>query len=94
MAYAAGLSILPVRDDGSKAPAGPSWEQYKKDRATPAGMRAWGFENRDGFGMVAGPVSGYRETWDFDCPETFEAYVEAANQMGLGDDRPPDSQRL
>ncbi len=85
LAYAAGLSILPVKDDGSKAPAGPSWEQYKHERPTQAEMRAWGFEYREGFGMVAGPVSGYRETWDFDCPATFTAYVEAANQMGLGD---------
>ena len=48
-------------------------------------MRAWGFEHRDGFGMIAGPVSGHRETWDFDDAKVFEAFVSAATAAGLGD---------
>jgi hypothetical protein len=74
-----------VRNDGTKAPAGPSWEPYKTTRATPDQMRAWAFEQRDGFGMIAGPVSGYRETWDFDDADTFAAFVAAAAAAGLGD---------
>ena len=35
--------------------------------------------------MIAGPVSGHRETWDFDCAETFTAFIAAADASGLGD---------
>jgi hypothetical protein len=83
-AHAAGLSILPVRADGSKAPAVPTWKTYQTTRPTSVQMRAWGFEFRDGFGMIAGPASGCRETWDFDEAATFEAFIEAADACELG----------
>ena len=35
--------------------------------------------------MVAGVVSGYRECWDFDDAETYEAFIDAAVACGLGD---------
>jgi len=84
-AYAAGLGLLPVRADGSKAPDVESWTPFQTTRPTIEQMRAWDFAHRDGFGMVAGPVSGYRESWDFDCADTFEAFVAAATAAGLGD---------
>ncbi|MBA3890644.1 MAG: bifunctional DNA primase/polymerase, partial [Gemmatimonadaceae bacterium] len=83
-AHAAGLCVLPVAGDGSKRPAVPSWTPYQTTRPTSAQMRAWGFEFRDGFGMIAGPVSGHRESWDFDEPATFDAFIEAAAATGLG----------
>jgi hypothetical protein len=48
-------------------------------------MRAFQFERRHGFGMIAGPVSGWRYAWDFDCPHTYRAFVTAAHASGLGD---------
>jgi hypothetical protein len=48
-------------------------------------MRAFQFERRHGFGMIAGPVSGWRCAWDFDCPHTYRAFVAAAHASGLGD---------
>jgi hypothetical protein len=81
----AGLQLLPVCEDGSKAPDVSSWTALKSTRATLAQMRQWDFAARAGFGMIAGPVSGYRECWDFDGADVFEAFVEAAEACGLGD---------
>ena len=47
-------------------------------------MRAFGFEHRSGLGVVAGPVSGCVECWDFDDVETYDAFIEAAVGCGLG----------
>ena len=82
-AYKAGLTLLPVAEDGSKRPALPEWKTYQQQRPTPDEMRHWDFARRAGFGMVAGPVSAYSETWDFDDAPTFEAFLEAATATGL-----------
>jgi hypothetical protein len=84
LGYQAGLSLLPTRDDGSKAPAVPTWRDYQVTRPSVETMRTFGFEARAGFGMIAGPASGHAECWDFDCRETFAAFVEAAHACGLG----------
>jgi hypothetical protein len=81
----AGLSLLPVRADGTKAPDVSSWRQYTDTRASIEQMRAWDFAGRVGFGMLAGKASGYRECWDFDDASTFEAFIAAAEASGLGD---------
>jgi len=84
-AYKAGLTLLPVAEDGTKRPALPGWKLYQQQRPTPDDMRQWNFGDRAGFGMVAGPVSGYHESWDFDDAPTFEALLEAAAAVGLAD---------
>ena len=61
-AYAAGSCLLPVREDGTKAPDVSGWKHFQTTRPTAADMLAWDFASRAGFGMVAGPVSGYRES--------------------------------
>ena len=83
-AYAAGSCLLPVRADGTKAPDVSGWKQFLSTRPTVTDMQAWDFGSRVGFGIVAGPVSGYRECWDFDTAEVFEAFIEAAHACGLG----------
>ncbi len=80
-AYAAGLSVIPVRTDGSKAPA-VAWRPYASAPPTVDEMRGWGFAGQDGLGVVGG-VSRL-DPWDFDCAETFQAFVDAANACGLG----------
>jgi hypothetical protein len=81
----AGLSILPVREDGSKAPDVSRWAEFKTTRASLEQMRAWDFSTRAGFGVVGGAVSGHVDPWDFDCGTTFEAFLVAADACGLGD---------
>ena len=84
-AYAAGLCLLPVAENGSKAPDVSSWVPFKTTRPTADQMRAWDFSRRCGFGVIAGPVSGYVECWDFDDVVTFAAFVETAAATGLHD---------
>lgn len=57
----AGCSVVPVRPDGTKAPAG-SWGEYQTRPAGPDELRAW-FTNGfyDGLGVVCGAVSGHLE---------------------------------
>lgn len=83
-AYGAGLCLLPVAENGSKAPDVPTWTPYKTVRPTAGDMRAFGFAQRAGFGVITGAVSGHRECWDFDCPEIYQAFVEQAAACGLG----------
>ena len=84
-AYKAGLCILPTATDGSKRPAVNPWGQYKTVRPSVAELRAWRFDQADGFGIIAGAVSGYVECWDFDTTEVAQAFEEAAHVSGLGE---------
>jgi hypothetical protein len=84
-AYSAGLCIVPATNDGTKTPDMPAWKQCQTVRPTREQMRAFGFAHRSGFGMIAGVVSGRRGAWDFDCPDTYRAFVAAADASGLGD---------
>jgi len=84
-AYKAGLCILPTAIDGSKAPAIKPWGAYKTIRPSVAELRAWRFDQADGFGVVAGAVSGHVECWDFDTTEVSLAFEAAAHATGLGD---------
>jgi hypothetical protein len=65
---AAGVSVVPIKRNGSKAPACPTWDRYKERLATGEELRHW-FNRRDpaGIGCVSGKVSGNVELLDFDC---------------------------
>lgn len=83
LAYlAAGLSLAPVRRDGSKAPDGkllplvwdetegkevPTWDPFQERLPTGAEVRGWfGRPGPPGIGVVGGRVSGNLEQIDFD----------------------------
>lgn len=56
---AAGMSVVPVRADGSKAPALRGWKEYQDRHSTPAEHEQWfGPESSLGIGVVCGVVSG------------------------------------
>jgi putative DNA primase/helicase len=82
-AYTVGLSIVPPREDGTKAPDG-TWKQYEQQRATRDTLRQW-YGPRTGLGTVCGKVSGNLEVLDFDAREVYDAFVALAQQSGLGD---------
>jgi putative DNA primase/helicase len=66
LAYeAAGLSVIPIRPDGSKAPALAGWKQCQDRRFTPEELRRL-FAGRVGVAVIGGRVSGNLETIDFD----------------------------
>lgn len=55
-AHDAGLCVIPVRADGSKAPA-VAWKTYTQQRPERGQVEAWA-RTHDGIGVVCGAVSG------------------------------------
>ncbi|MFF8910200.1 DUF927 domain-containing protein [Streptomyces olivaceoviridis] len=86
----AGLCVLPVRADGTKAPDVRSWTQYKVDRSTPDEHDAWFADGRrTGIGIVTGAVSGNVELIEFEGLAVREGLLDAVAELaadsGLGD---------
>lgn len=91
----AGLSVLPVALDGSKAPDGrllprvltangdrlrATWDPFKERLATEAELRQWfGRQEPPGIGIIGGEVSGRMECIDFD--RQAEAIFPAWSEM-------------
>jgi hypothetical protein len=74
---AAGLSVIPIRADGSKAPALASWTEYQSRWPTDAELVSWFGSDVPGIGLaiVCGAVSGHLEVIDFDSVELFETWL-------------------
>jgi hypothetical protein len=82
-AYAAGLSIYPPREDGSKAPAG-AWAPYQHERLSlERCATVWG--PASGLGVICGAVSGNLVLYEFDDRGTYEEYKSLGHQAELGD---------
>jgi len=79
----AGLSVLPIRADGTKTPVG-KWTEYQKHRMTPE-QAAKVFANGVGIGVIGGHVSGGLEIIDIDDAATFIPFVNEceATEPGL-----------
>ncbi len=77
---ASGISLIPVKPDGSKSAAVP-WKRYQSQRATAAQIAAW---CRKGYGLavVAGKVSGNLEILDFDDPAAFDNWTALVESLG------------
>lgn len=75
----AGLSVLPVRADGSKAPALAAGHPLLKRerRAAEAELRQW-FANGHGVAVHGGAISGGAECLDFDDPAAFGPWWDLA----------------
>jgi hypothetical protein len=74
---AAGLSVIPIRLDGSKAPALRTWTPYTLRLPTPEELLSWFAEDRFAIAIVGGAVSGNLERLDFDDFATFNAFMES-----------------
>lgn len=61
----AGISILPLKLDGSKGPALPAWKFLQSRLAMPDEVYEW-FSTEAGIGVITGKVSGNLEVIDFD----------------------------
>ena len=85
LAYAAGLVPVPTENTGSKAPDARRWKTYQTTPPTVDEYRGFDFAAHDGFGIIAGAASRFRECWDFDADEVFQAFVERAHASGLGE---------
>lgn len=71
----AGLSIIPIKRDGSKG-ALVEWKQYEERIATEDELSTWVRWGVEGWGMVCGKVSGNVEVLDFDEPGFFTEWRE------------------
>ncbi|MAQ14795.1 MAG: hypothetical protein CMN30_08355 [Sandaracinus sp.] len=82
---AAGYSVVPPREDGSKAPLG-KWKTFQKRPADAAQIERWyGTGGRCGVGFVTGAASGNLEALDFDRREELDAFLALADETGLGE---------
>lgn len=50
-------SVIPIRPDGSKAPALPSWKEYQKRFPTPEELQNWFKNSPNWIGIVTGQLS-------------------------------------
>ncbi len=71
---ASGLSILPIRPDGSKAPDWPEWKTFQTRLATADEVSR--FRPNAGIAIIAGSISGNLEIIDIDDAETFTPWAE------------------
>ena len=85
-AHAAGLCVVPPREDGSKRPIGP-WKRYMPARPTPAQLDRW-YGPRLGIGLVCGAISGGLEMLEFEgravAEGLLESFIDAAIAAGFG----------
>jgi hypothetical protein len=90
----AGLCVIPVRANGSKAPDLRSWQAYMAERSTADEHATW-FDPqrrggaRTGIGVVFGHVSSNVEMIEFEGRAVTEGYLDKAAEIaeasGLGD---------
>lgn len=88
-AFAAGLSVAPPDQNGTKAPRPGNtnkWEVYKTRRPTVTELNTW-YANTTltGIGIICGGVSGNVECLEFDDPLVWKEYESLALVSGLGD---------
>lgn len=80
-----GLSIIPIRPDGTKAPALREWKTYQHRIPSEAEVAAWfNSGNNYGIAVVAGSVSGNLEVLDFDQESLFLPWRELVENECLG----------
>lgn len=84
-AHQHGVTIIPVRADGSKAPALRAWQQH---RTTERDLHHWFATGRfAAMGAVTGPASGNLEMMEIEGPYTdaLDGLWEHARQAGISD---------
>jgi hypothetical protein len=91
-----GLSVLPPRQDGSKAPIADvevvddqgevhyTWAPYQTTPAAREHVLGWyRGGNRTGLGLVCGVKN--LEGFEFDCQKTYQEFKRAAGELGLAE---------
>src|SRR5881394_991890 len=86
-AHAAGLAVVPPRQDGSKRPIGDSWQRWQAERPSPEQIQRWydGGVSLSGLGSVCGHVSNNLELFEFDERSAYYQFTATARAIGLGD---------
>jgi hypothetical protein len=79
----AGLSVIPIRPDGTKRPALDAWKRYQRVRPDTRTLATW-FRRGEGLAIIGGVVSGHVEILDFDAPELFTPWRALVEALCLG----------
>lgn len=83
-AIGAGISVIPIAEDGSKSPAIGGWKRHMRVIPSEAEVRHR-FAASAGIAMVCGQVSGQLECLDFDDRDVWQAFRELCHAAGLGE---------
>lgn len=75
----AGVNVVPVRHDGTKAPAG-QWKQAQDTMTTADELVTWA-SNAQGFGIITGKVSGNLEMLELEGRAVAAGILEEARQL-------------
>ncbi len=76
-----GLSIIPIKSDGSKSPAISTWKEYQSRLPVASELDNWfGNGHNYGIAVICGTVSGGLEIIDFDDPNVFPNWYEVVAQ--------------
>jgi hypothetical protein len=82
---AAGLSVIPIRRDGSKAPACDTWTPYQDEPPTREQVEGWfAGDNPPGVAIICGEVSGSLECLDFDVADLFAPWCRLVDSEAPG----------
>lgn len=86
---AAGVSVFPVRADGSKAPAVATWTPYRERLPTDDELSDWFRAGDRGIAAVCGPVSGGLVVFDFESEAAYAEWLLHAEPLAAEIDRCP-----
>ena len=81
---ASGLSIIPIRADGSKRPDVARWDCFQTALPEENRIRVWWRENKSGIGVICGKVSGNLECIDFDRGSLYAPWCEMIEEAVPG----------
>jgi putative DNA primase/helicase len=70
----AGVSVVPIKADGTKGPAVREWKIWQERLPTESEIKGY-FKPGLGIGVIGGAVSGNLEMLDFDIPEAPNKYA-------------------
>lgn len=79
---ASGLSVVPIRTDGSKAPT-MAWKRLQENCLSLEGLDYF-FCGNNGVAIITGKISGYLEVLDFDKPGLFDEFSSLVNEQWPG----------
>jgi putative DNA primase/helicase len=72
----AGMNVLPILDDGSKAPALSEWRSFEAQRVSEPLVRSWFRTPRLGVAILGGSISGNLGFIDIEYPDFGAAWAE------------------
>jgi len=80
--YDAGISVVPVNNNGSKSPIG-SWKQYQVSRAEPEQLGDWFGTGHPGIGIITGAVSGNLEMLELEGRAIHAGLFDEAKEIAI-----------